>query len=98
MTFTALLPSSVRKRRVTTKKHFLTLVDDNREWYWVNRLDGMGEKRQYKEILPPVPNPKLALLRKKLTRAKLTFTETAETSNGIDYIRFHAITKKDPQS
>jgi len=62
----------IRKTRRVTKKVFLELALDNRQWFERNYRPYII----FEEILSPCFNPKIAVIRKKLKRGKIKCIET----------------------
>lgn len=69
--FNARIPTHIRKRKQVSLKRFKTLAEDDREWYQLSY-----GRAKYMHILPPIPNPQVALLTKKLKKYKISFTTT----------------------
>jgi hypothetical protein len=67
--FQATLNPTIRLRKTVTFKRFQELQDDDRAWYYSLR------KKVFQEILPPIENPKINELRKKLKKQKVKFVE-----------------------
>lgn len=62
----------VRLKKRVSKKHFLTLPEDSREWYEVYKL------YHYYQILPPSLNIIIRNMKRKLDKQKIKYTEYFE--------------------
>lgn len=78
--FNARIPKTIRPRKRINRRRYDTLPDTDRDF------DYQSGKRIWLEILPPIPNPIITKLEKKLARYKMPFTKIEDS----DFVRFTA--------